>query len=167
MKKRFREMRGVLTQKQMVKIINKELEASGSAGITVATWSRWETGANEPSKAMYKWLSNFFGVSIAYLKGITDTQMSFEQLADEYDLLLADYHELSLIHHADLEEIRTLKHQLNFYRAKFDSKENQKGYAEINIPNDLKFDSKQDAIDCIEKIMKALDISKEDLRTEH
>ena len=41
------------------------------------------------------------------------------------------------------------------------------GYAEITIPNDLKFDSKQDAIDCIEKIMKALDISKEDLRTEH
>lgn len=41
------------------------------------------------------------------------------------------------------------------------------GYAEINIPNDLKFDSKQDAIDCIEKIMKALDISTEDLRTEH
>ena len=41
------------------------------------------------------------------------------------------------------------------------------GYVEINIPNDLKFDSKQDAIDCIEKIMKALDISKEDLRTEH
>ena len=38
------------------------------------------------------------------------------------------------------------------------------GYAEINIPNDLKFDSKQDAINCIEKIMKALDISKEDLR---
>ena len=38
------------------------------------------------------------------------------------------------------------------------------GYAEITIPNDLKFDSKQDAIDCIEKIMKALDISKEDLR---
>ena len=37
------------------------------------------------------------------------------------------------------------------------------GYAEINIPNDLKFDSKQDAIDCIEKIMKALDISKEEL----
>ena len=38
------------------------------------------------------------------------------------------------------------------------------GYAEINIPNDLKFDSKQDAIECIEKIMKALDISTEDLR---
>ena len=38
------------------------------------------------------------------------------------------------------------------------------GYAEINIPNDLKFDSKQDAIDCIEKIMKAQDISTEDLR---
>lgn len=37
------------------------------------------------------------------------------------------------------------------------------GYAEINIPNDLKFESKQDAIDCIEKIMKALDISKADL----
>ena len=41
------------------------------------------------------------------------------------------------------------------------------GFININIPNDLKFDSKQDAIDCIEKIMKALDISKEDLRTEH
>ena len=41
------------------------------------------------------------------------------------------------------------------------------GYVEINIPNDLKFDSKQDAIECIEKIMKALDISTEDLRTEH
>lgn len=41
------------------------------------------------------------------------------------------------------------------------------GYAEINIPNDLKFHSKQDVIDCIEKIMKALDISKEDLRTKH
>lgn len=38
------------------------------------------------------------------------------------------------------------------------------GYAKINIPNDLKFDSKQDAIECIEKIMKALDISTEDLR---
>ena len=37
------------------------------------------------------------------------------------------------------------------------------GYVEINIPNDLKFDSKQDAIDCIKKIMKALDINKEDL----
>ena len=41
------------------------------------------------------------------------------------------------------------------------------GYAEINIPNDLKFESKQDAIDCIERIMKAQGISKEDLRTEH
>ena len=41
------------------------------------------------------------------------------------------------------------------------------GFININIPNDLKFDSRQDAIDCIEKIMKALDISKEDLRTEH
>ena len=41
------------------------------------------------------------------------------------------------------------------------------GYVEINIPNDLKFESKQDAVDCIEKIMKALGISKEDLRTEH
>ena len=38
------------------------------------------------------------------------------------------------------------------------------GYAEINIPNDLKFESKQDAIDCIERIMKAQGISKEDLR---
>ena len=38
------------------------------------------------------------------------------------------------------------------------------GYAEISIPSDLKFDSKQDAIECIEKIMKALDISIEDLR---
>ena len=38
------------------------------------------------------------------------------------------------------------------------------GYAKINIPSDLKFDSKQDAIECIEKIMKAQDISKEDLR---
>ena len=38
------------------------------------------------------------------------------------------------------------------------------GYAEINIPNDLKFDSKQDAIECIEKIMEAQDISIEDLR---
>lgn len=124
MKNKFREMRGDLTQKQMVKTINKELEASGSTGITVATWSRWETGMNEPSKAMYKWLSNFFGVSITYLKGITDTQMSFEQLAHEYDLLLADYHELSLIHYADLEKIETLKGQLNFYRSKFNSKEN-------------------------------------------
>lgn len=40
------------------------------------------------------------------------------------------------------------------------------GYDVISIPKDLKFNSKQDAIDCIEKIMKALDISKEDLRTE-
>ena len=40
------------------------------------------------------------------------------------------------------------------------------GYAEINIPNDLKFDSKQDAIDCIEKIMKALDIGKEEFEKE-
>lgn len=38
------------------------------------------------------------------------------------------------------------------------------GIININIPNDLKFDSKQDAIDYIEKIMKALGISKEDLR---
>lgn len=50
MKNKFREMRGDLTQKQMVKIINKELEASGFSGITTATWSRWETGANEPTK---------------------------------------------------------------------------------------------------------------------
>ena len=37
------------------------------------------------------------------------------------------------------------------------------GFININIPNDLKFESKQDAVDCIEKIMKALDIGKEDL----
>ena len=40
------------------------------------------------------------------------------------------------------------------------------GYAENNIPNDLKFESRQDAIDCIEKIMKALDISKEEFEKE-
>ena len=40
------------------------------------------------------------------------------------------------------------------------------GFININIPNDLKFDSKQDAIDCIEKIMKALDISKEEFEKE-
>ena len=39
MKNKFREMRGNLTQKQMVKIINKELEASGFSGITTATLS--------------------------------------------------------------------------------------------------------------------------------
>ena len=37
------------------------------------------------------------------------------------------------------------------------------GFININIPNNFKFNSKKDAIDCIEKIMKALDISKEDL----
>ena len=37
------------------------------------------------------------------------------------------------------------------------------GFININIPNDLKFESKQDGIDYIEKIMKALEISKEDL----
>ena len=37
------------------------------------------------------------------------------------------------------------------------------GFININIPNNLKFDSKKDAIDCIEKIIKALNISKEDL----
>lgn len=41
------------------------------------------------------------------------------------------------------------------------------GFININIPNDLKFESKQDAIDYIERIMKAQGISKEDLRTEH
>ena len=41
------------------------------------------------------------------------------------------------------------------------------GFININISNDLKFESKQDAIDCIERIMKAQGISKEDLRTEH
>lgn len=40
------------------------------------------------------------------------------------------------------------------------------GFININMPNDLKFDSKQDAIDCIEKIMKALDISKEEFEKE-
>ena len=40
------------------------------------------------------------------------------------------------------------------------------GFTEINIPNDLKFDSKQDAIDCIEKIMKAQGISKEEFEKE-
>ena len=59
MKNKFRELRADLTQKQMVKVINKELEASGSAGITVVTWSRWETGANEPSKAMYNGCQTF------------------------------------------------------------------------------------------------------------
>ncbi|MYN48390.1 helix-turn-helix domain-containing protein [Lactobacillus crispatus] len=37
------------------------------------------------------------------------------------------------------------------------------GFININIPNNFKFDSKKDAVDCIKKIMKALDISKEDL----
>lgn len=40
------------------------------------------------------------------------------------------------------------------------------GFININIPNDLKFESRQDAIDCIEKIMKALDISKEEFEKE-
>lgn len=37
------------------------------------------------------------------------------------------------------------------------------GSINIDIPSNLKFDSKKDAIDCIEKIMKASNISKEDL----
>ena len=126
MKNKFREMRGDLTQKQMVKIINKELEASGFSGITTTTWSRWETGANEPTKEVYKWLSNFFGVSIAYLKGYSDTRMDFGQLTHEYDLLLADYHRLCSVHDADLEEIRTLKDQLNLYRVQQESKRVEK-----------------------------------------
>ena len=144
MKNKIRELRADLTQKQMVKISNKQLEASGSAGITVATWSRWETGANEPSKAMYKWLSNFFGVSVAYLKGITDTKMGFEQLTHEYDLLLADYHELSLIHYADLEKIEILKGQLNFYRSKFNSKEKSNEKPEDAREEDLRTEHEND-----------------------
>lgn len=67
---------------------------------------------------MYKWLSNFFGVSIAYLKGYSDTRMGFEQLTHEYGLLLEDYQRLCRVHDADLEEIETLKGQLNYYREK-------------------------------------------------
>lgn len=37
------------------------------------------------------------------------------------------------------------------------------GFINIDIPNNFKFDSKKDAVDCIKKIMKALDISKEEL----
>ena len=40
------------------------------------------------------------------------------------------------------------------------------GFININIPNDLKFESKQDAIDCIEKIMKAQGNSKEEFEKE-
>lgn len=37
------------------------------------------------------------------------------------------------------------------------------GFININIPNNFKFDSKKDAVDYIKKIMKSLDISKEDI----
>lgn len=37
------------------------------------------------------------------------------------------------------------------------------GSININIPNNFKSNSKEYAVDCIEKIMKALGISKEDL----
>lgn len=37
------------------------------------------------------------------------------------------------------------------------------GFTNINTPDNFKFSSKKDAVDCIEKIMKALGISKEEI----
>ena len=37
------------------------------------------------------------------------------------------------------------------------------GFTNINTSDNFKFNSKKDAVDCIEKIMKALGISKKDL----
>lgn len=98
---------------------------SKSKGIYISpdSLAKYERGERKPKIDKLEALADFFGVSIAYLKGITDTQMSFEQLTHEYDLLLADYHRLCRVHDADLEEIETLKDQLNFYRSKFNSKE--------------------------------------------
>lgn len=84
-------------------------EVSQKVGMANNTISRYETGKREPTLKTWQKLADFFGVSVPYLQG----------------------------------------------------------FININISNDLKFESKQDAIDYIERIMKVQGISKEDLRTEH
>jgi transcriptional regulator with XRE-family HTH domain len=61
----------------------KSVDVSKATGITLASFTDWKKGKNDPSyKARVK-LANYFGVSIKYLSGETDDPTPTSESADD------------------------------------------------------------------------------------
>ena len=70
--KELRNKKG-LSQKEFAKAFNEFMKNSGSKKtVSYATISRWERGENEPKLEIWIKLSDFFGVSVYYLQGISN-----------------------------------------------------------------------------------------------
>lgn len=137
-------------------------------GISEQSISKYECGERNPKIENLEALANFFKVPVSYLRGKSNPNrikkmrqvkgVSQQNVAKALGLTRQA---IALYETGQREpKIETWQKLADFFGVSVPSLQ---GYAEINIPNDFKFESKQDAIDCIEKIMKALDISKEDL----
>lgn len=72
---RLRELRNKtgLSQNKLVSSLNNYLAKNNIKGITAATFSRWENSISNPTEIMWKYLADYFNVSVHYIRGDIDT----------------------------------------------------------------------------------------------
>lgn len=73
---RLRELRNKagLSQNKLVSSLNNYLAKNNIKGITAATFSRWENSISNPTEIMWKYLADYFNVSVPYIRGEIDTE---------------------------------------------------------------------------------------------
>ncbi len=57
---------------------------SKETGVSQAALSTWKTGANTPRDSTLKRIADYFGVTLAYLKGQTESRTQGEDELEEY-----------------------------------------------------------------------------------
>lgn len=100
-KNRLRELRNKagLSQNKLVSSLNNYLAKNNIKGITAATFSRWENSISNPTEIMWKYLADYFNVSVPYIRGEIDTEriakiakMAFCLLEPSLDVELGEKH---------------------------------------------------------------------------
>ena len=73
---RLKELRNKagLSQNKLVSSLNNYLAKNNIKGITAATFSRWENSISNPTEIMWKYLADYFNVSVPYIRGEIDTE---------------------------------------------------------------------------------------------
>ena len=74
---RLKELRNKadLSQNKLVSSLNNYLAKNNIKGITAATFSRWENSISNPTEIMWKYLADYFNVSVPYVKGDIDKKL--------------------------------------------------------------------------------------------
>lgn len=77
--KRLKELR--LEKELSLDMVVYDIEKKYDIEITKSHLSRWENGKNEPSIRFAAYLAQYYGVSLDYLIGLTDSRVPADLLA--------------------------------------------------------------------------------------